>query len=96
MDSVKKGAIEALKTCYDPELHIDLWSLGLVYSVSSSKGVVKVKMTLTTPFCPYAPAIIEEVEEKLMKVKGVKKVYVELSFDPPWQPSEELRAMLGI
>ena len=83
MDGIKKGVIEALKTCYDPELHIDLWSLGLICSISSSKGVVNVKMTLTTPFCPYASAIVEEVEKKVSKVKGVKKVYVELSFDPP-------------
>ncbi|MBI3051645.1 metal-sulfur cluster assembly factor [Candidatus Woesearchaeota archaeon] len=92
----KEELIELLKTCFDPELQIDVWTLGLIYDLRLEAATVNVKMTLTTPFCPYGPQLLEEVEGKLMQAEGVKKVNIDLVFDPPWQPSEELRAMLGI
>ncbi len=95
-DTMEKKIIDALKTIYDPELHIDLWTLGLIYDVKVSKGNIEIKMTFTTPFCPYAPVLIDEVESKIKKIKGIKKVSIEVVFDPPWQPTEELKAMLGL
>lgn len=93
----KEKLIAALKDCFDPELQIDVWTLGLIYELKvSDGGKVDARMTLTTPFCPYGPALMEEVEGKLRAVEGVKEVHIELVFEPPWQPSDELRAMLGI
>ena len=58
--------------------------------------LVNIKMTLTTPMCPYGPMMVEEVKAVVKELKGVKEANVELSFDPPWQPSKELRATLGV
>lgn len=92
----KKQVIEALKACFDPELQIDVWALGLIYHIGLSDGKVDIKMTLTTPFCPYGPQLIEEIEQKVKEIDGVSEVAIELVFEPPWQPSDELRAMLGV
>ena len=53
-------------------------------------------MTLTTPMCPYGPMLIEEIRARVRDLKGVREVEVEVTFDPPWQPSEQLRATLGV
>ena len=58
-------------------------------------GNVKVKMTFTTPACPYGPMLIEEVKNKLTEA-GAKSVDIEIVFNPPWKPSEDLRAMMGV
>ena len=93
----KEKIIDALKKCFDPELQIDVWTLGLIYAIEiSQEGKVAIKMTLTTPFCPYGPQLMEDVEDKIKAVDGVKTAAIELVFDPMWQPSEELRAMLGV
>ena len=93
---LKQQVIQALKSCYDPELQIDIWNLGLIYNVKVNLGIVEIRMTLTTPFCPYGPELMDEIESKIKNEKGIKKVKIELVFDPPWQPSDELKAMLGI
>jgi metal-sulfur cluster biosynthetic enzyme len=85
----------ALKTVEDPEIHMDIITLELVYEIGVEDGNVYVKMTLTTPMCPYGPQLLEEVKQKIMGL-GAKDVQIELTFVPPWQPSEELRAMFGI
>ena len=96
VEILKEELEKALRTVYDPELQLDIWSLGLIYGVKINGSIVDINMTLTTPFCPYGPQLLEEVEEKLMKVQGVTAVNIELVFDPPWQPSDDLRAMLGV
>jgi len=88
-------AIEVLKKCYDPELNIDVWTLGIIYELDVQNEEVKIKMTFTTPACPYGPALIDNIHNKL-KEGGAKKVDIELTFDPPWKPSEDLRAMMGM
>ncbi len=93
---MKDKLIEALKTVYDPELHIDIWTLGLIYSVKVSKDTANIKMTFTTPFCPYAPVLMEEIENKVKKIKGIKQVNIDVVFEPLWKPSKELKAMLGL
>ncbi|MDP4185517.1 MAG: iron-sulfur cluster assembly protein [Bacteroidota bacterium] len=91
--------IEKLKEVYDPEIPINIYDLGLVYSVDiDEEGVVSILMTLTAPGCPIADQIIMEVHDKAMEVEGVKETHVELTFDPPWDKSmmsEEARLELG-
>jgi metal-sulfur cluster biosynthetic enzyme len=92
----KEQVIKVLKTVEDPELRIDVYTLGLIYDIKIDKDKVKIKMTLTTPLCPYGPMLIDMVEDSIKKIKGVKDVKTELVFDPPWQPNDELRTMFGI
>jgi len=90
---------EALKEVYDPELHYNIVDLGLVYDVEVSDGSVHIIMTLTTPACPVGPMVIEQIQENVGLLPGVKDVDVEITFDPPWGPdliSEEARADLGL
>lgn len=87
--------IEILKNYKDPEIGIDLWTLGLIYKIEIDYDYIKIIMTLTTPFCPYGTQMIEELKELIQK-EEVKNVEIELTFDPPWEPSEELKEMLGI
>ncbi|MDI6720952.1 MAG: metal-sulfur cluster assembly factor [Candidatus Aenigmarchaeota archaeon] len=86
----------ALKTVNDPEIQMDIVTLELVYEIDVKDDNVHIKMTLTTPMCPYGPQLLEEVNQKIKGMEGVKGVDVELTFVPPWQPSEELRAMFGV
>ena len=95
MALTKERLVEALKQCYDPELNMDVWTLGLIYDHQVENDNVKIKMTFTTPVCPYGPVLIEDVKSKLTGA-GAKSVDIEIVFDPPWKPSEELRAMLGV
>ena len=87
---------EALKNCYDPELRMDIVTLGLVYGIAIEGGIVHVKMTFTSPMCPYGPALIEDVKQCVHTLAGVTRTDVEIVFDPPWQPSEEIKAALGV
>ena len=90
---------EALKEIYDPELHYNIVALGLVYDVDVKDGEVHITMTLTTPACPIGPMIIEQIQEMVRILPGVKDVDVELTFDPMWTPdlmSEEAKAGLGL
>ena len=87
---------EALKQVEDPELHIDIITLELVYGVVIDQGNVQVTMTLTTPACPYGPMLIEMVKLAVRRVPGVTNVDVKVTFDPVWKPSDDLKAMMGL
>jgi len=87
--------IEILKNYKDPEIGIDIWTLGLIYKIEIDEEYIKITMTFTTPFCPYGPHMIEELKEQIIKA-GVKNVEIEVVFEPPWEPSEELKEMLGL
>ncbi len=77
--------IGALKTVYDPEIPVDIYELGLIYTISQDEsGKVEVIMTLTSPMCPVAGSLPFEVQEKVKSVPGIQDVNVELTFDPPW------------
>ena len=91
----KEKVIEVLKTINDPELMVDIYTLGLIYDISLENNNVKVLMTLTTPMCPFGPQLIAEVNDKLKALEGINEVNVELTFEPLWQPSQELKASLG-
>ena len=90
----KQQLIEILQSVEDPELHIDIHTLGLIYETEIKDTEVFIKMTFTSPFCPFGPQMVDEIKEKI-KSTG-KTADIEITFDPPWQPSEELRAMLGV
>lgn len=90
----KERVIEILKTCQDPELKIDIYTLELVYDIQATGTSVYVKMTLTSPMCPYGPELVNMIKQKLSQIEGAKSVYVDVVFTPPWQPSEDLKAML--
>jgi FeS assembly SUF system protein len=83
--ALKTSVITALKTCYDPEIPVDIYELGLIYEVDVREAnAVYVKMTLTSPMCPVAEILPLEVEEKVRSVEGVANVDLELVWDPPW------------
>ncbi|OOG15832.1 FeS assembly SUF system protein [Sphingobacterium sp. CZ-UAM] len=89
-----------LETIYDPELKpANIVDLGLVYEIITKEdGTAKIVMTLTAPGCPVAGEIMNEVQEKVAGVEGVKEALVELTFDPPWNKemmSEEAKLELG-
>jgi FeS assembly SUF system protein len=91
---------EALKKCFDPEIPVNIWELGLIYSVSvSPEGKADVHMTLTAPGCPVAGSLPGEVEAKVKAVPGITDAKVELVWDPPWNAdmmSRVARVMLGM
>lgn len=88
--------IEKLKEVYDPELRIDVWTLEIIYDIKIEGGKIYIKMTFTTPLCPYGGALVREIEEKLGSLEGVEEVRVEVVFEPPWKPSEELLDMMAM
>ncbi len=92
--------IEALRTVYDPEIPVNIFELGLVYKVDIEDGnEVKIAMTLTSPACPVAEILPDEVKTKVAMVEGVGDVEIEVVWDPPWHPgmmSEEAQLELGI
>jgi len=94
----KEQIIEVLKTIEDPELFIDIWFLGLIYSIEIPEGEapISISMTFTSPMCPAGPQLLEEVRQKVGAISGGKPVEVKVVFSPPWEPSEEVRAMLGL
>ena len=90
--------IEQLKEVYDPEIPVNIYDLGLVYSVDVEDDEAKVLMTLTAPNCPAADMILADVEYMSKKVEGIESCKVEITFDPPWEKSmmsEEARLELG-
>lgn len=77
--------IDEIKTCFDPEIPVDIWELGLIYEITlSDDNELYVKMTLTSPNCPAAESLPAEVETKLKQLPGIKSVKLELTFEPPW------------
>lgn len=86
---IRTNVIDVLKTCYDPEIPVDIYELGLVYEVNvDPANNVKVLMTLTSPTCPVAETLPPEVEQKIKGIEGIGDVKVELTWEPPW--SQEL------
>ncbi len=77
--------IDEIKTCYDPEIPVDIWELGLIYELDlNDDNELKVTMTLTSPNCPVAETLPAEVENKLKLVQGIKSATLKLTFEPTW------------
>src|SRR5690606_1759996 len=82
---LEERVIMTLKSIYDPEIPVDIYELGLIYDVVvRDDASVYIKMTLTSPSCPVAESLPNEVEEKVRAVSGVASAKVEITFDPPW------------
>lgn len=102
----EKRVWDVMKTCYDPEIPVNIVDLGLIYSCDiipigqEKRGSrIEVKMTLTAPGCGMGGPLAEEVKSKIMEVPGVKEVEVDLVWDPPWNQgmiSEAAKLQLGI
>lgn len=95
----KKQVMNALKKCYDPEIPVNVVDLGIIYSVGISKGDVDIKMTLTSPGCPMGSFMMDDIKKKVSSIRGVKKVNINLVFDPPWSPemlSKTAKKKLGV
>jgi FeS assembly SUF system protein len=83
--SLRDRVIDAIRNCYDPEIPVNIWELGLIYRVDvDGEGNVDVEMTLTSPACPVAGSLPGEVEDRVRGVAGVGDVRLELVWDPPW------------
>jgi len=97
---IEKQVIDALRTCYDPEIPVNIYELGLIYDVKvAPNGVVNVRMTLTSPACPSAQELPIEAEAKVRTVPDVTDAKVEVVFDPPWESSmmsEAAKLQLGL
>ena len=89
----------ALKEVVDPEIGLDVISLGLIYGVKVDQGQVDITMTLTTPMCPVGPMFLENVRNAVLAIPGVAACNVDLTFSPPWDPrtmaSDEAKMMMG-
>ncbi|HMT29170.1 MAG TPA: DUF59 domain-containing protein [Bacteroidia bacterium] len=103
MDEVKsleERVIDVLKTCFDPEIPVNIYDLGLIYEVKVNEGNdVFIKMTLTSPACPVAETLPPDVENKVKELLDVNNAKVEITFDPPWEKdmmSEEAKLELGM
>ena len=80
--------IAALKNCYDPEVPVNIYDLGLIYTVDiKPSNDVAIQMTLTAPNCPAAQSLPADVQQKVESVEGVSSVDVAITFDPPWTPN---------
>ncbi len=92
-EEVKVKIVETLKTVFDPEIPVNIYELGLIYTLEvDDSGVVAIKMTLTSPMCPVAGTLPPEVETKVRQVAGVTACKVDLVWDPPWDPSKMTEA----
>ncbi len=95
----KEKVYEALQSCYDPEIPVNIVDLGLVYDVQVDNDKVAVKMTLTAPGCGMGTFIANDARQKILALDGVGDATVDLVWDPPWNPSmisEEARQKLGM
>lgn len=97
--TLENTIVDVLKTIYDPEIPVDLYELGLIYEIIvDDNKAVEIVMTLTTPNCPVADSLPQEVKEKVAEIEGIRSVYINLVFDPPWEMSmmsEEAKLELG-
>jgi FeS assembly SUF system protein len=97
---IERQVIEALQTCYDPEIPVNIYDLGLIYGVTvAPDGAVQVRMTLTAPNCPAAEELPAEVESRVRSVAGVTDAKVDIVFDPPWERdmmSDAAKLKLGL
>ncbi|MBT3223841.1 MAG: DUF59 domain-containing protein [Proteobacteria bacterium] len=87
--TIREAVIDTLRMIYDPEIPVNIYELGLVYRVDvDESGAVEVDMTLTSPHCPVAQSLADEVARRTRGARGVKEAKVDIVWDPPWDPSK--------
>lgn len=95
----EEDVLNAIRQVYDPEIPVNIYELGLIYTLDvSNEGEVNVRMTLTSPMCPVAGSLPPEIENKIRAIEGVKSVKLDLVWDPAWNPgmmSEAAKLQLG-
>jgi metal-sulfur cluster biosynthetic enzyme len=94
--ATRDDVIEAIKTVEDPELFLDIWFLGLIYRIVVDGSRVEIDMTFTSPMCPAGPQLIDEVKTKVSALEGVEEVELQVVFEPQWEPSDDVKAMMGM
>ena len=93
MSEIKNRVIEKIKEIYDPEIPVNIYELGLIYKIEvDEKNKVNIDMTLTSPNCPVAESLPNEVKENIMKVEGVSDVNLNLVWEPPWDKDKMTEA----
>jgi len=99
LEQIEKDVLDVIRTCYDPEIPVNIYELGLIYEINVNENRdVQVVMTLTSPSCPVAETLPPDVENKIAGVEGVKSAKVDITFEPPWEQSmmsEEAKLELG-
>ncbi|MCI0449859.1 MAG: SUF system Fe-S cluster assembly protein [Chlorobi bacterium] len=97
---LNNSVVEALKSCYDPEIPVNIYELGLIYAINiDDEGKVDIEMTLTSPACPVAGSLPPEVENKVRLIPGVSDCRVRVVWEPPWgmhMMSEEAKLQLNL
>ncbi|HBR87546.1 MAG TPA: hypothetical protein DEA65_06950 [Candidatus Marinimicrobia bacterium] len=94
----KDQIVEILKQCYDPEIPVDLWNLGLIYDIKINEKIVDIIMSLTTPGCGMGQYMAEDIKNKVTSLDGVNETNVQVTFDPPWSPemmTDDAKEKLG-
>jgi len=98
--AVEALIVDTLKTCYDPEIPVNIYEMGLIYDIDvQPDGVTRIKMTLTSPNCPAAQSLPAEVETKVKSLEEVTDASVEIVWEPPWHidmMTEDAKLELGI
>lgn len=95
----REQIIEVAKQCFDPEIPVNIWDLGLIYDIDAEETKVSIRMSLTSQSCPAAQVIPDNFKKKIQESLGVENVTVTLTFDPVWTPeriSDEGKKKLGI
>ena len=99
-ETMEGWIVEALRTVFDPEIPVNIYDMGLIYETKiADDGSVRVNMSLTSPACPVAGILPQQVADAVAAVEGVGEVCVELVWDPPWSPdlmAEDAKLALGI
>jgi len=97
---IEEDIVKMLRTVYDPEIPVDVYSLGLIYKIDlEDDGTVNIDFTLTSPTCPIADFILEDIRQKVESVEGVTNVNLQLVFEPEWTQdmmSDEAKLELGL
>jgi FeS assembly SUF system protein len=96
---LKDKIITVLKTVYDPEIPVNIYDLGLIYNIEIEDKKLRITMTLTSPNCPMAEQMIDEMKTNLGYIKEIDKVDIDITFEPAWNPeslSDEVKLQLGL
>lgn len=86
---IDRKIVEALKNCFDPEIPVNIYELGLIYNIDiNPTDKVRIRMTLTSPACPVAGSLPPDIEAKVKEIDGITDATVEVIWDPPWTPEK--------